>query len=145
MTHRDTSGHSDVTRPNPSLDDRLRERWYAYAAAQPWSVESLLSLLRLRQGQSVEDQQAEFAVSAQDFARLQSMRQPRPDQFAFDADRMAAVCQVGKPIEFVQSLLLARSLAEFAAASQPSYESDELSYEAAYDASEHMEDSEDGE
>jgi hypothetical protein len=145
MTHHDPSGHSDVTPPSSSSDDRLREGWYKYAATQPWSVGSLLSLLRRGQNQSVEQQQAEFGVSAKDFARLQSMRQPRPEQFASDAERMASVCHAGKPLALVQALLLARSLAAFATSPHISAESDDVGYEAAYDASEHMEDSEDGE
>jgi hypothetical protein len=141
MTQQQTPDHDDAKRPDFLADEELRTRWYRYAATVPGSIEALLATLRARRGQSTEEQQTEFAISANDFARLQSLRSPRPNRFILDAERIALACHVGEPFTFVQALLLARNLiAADAFAYSPS---EEQNYEAAYDAADSMRDPED--
>ena len=142
MTHHNGADSAGGVFPT---DEELRERWYIYAATKAGSIGFLLAILRSRQGQNIEEQQAEFAISAKDFVHLQSLRLPRAEQFASDAERMAAACHVGKPFEFIQAILLARNVIKTSSNLQFHSESEEQSYEAAYDASGIMEDSENGE
>jgi hypothetical protein len=158
MTQPDNSDDSQHTSLGMVSDEELRIRWYRYAAMQPGSLDSLLAILRTRLGQTREEQQSSFAIAPNDFLRLQSLRMPRASQFAYDAERIATACHVGKPFEFIQALLLARGLlqssgaGQTATASQHSESSrngetveDEQSYEAAYDAPDAADDQEDDE
>ena len=107
----------------------ILHKWYAYAARQPESIGSLLQLLRIQQQQSEEQQQLEFQVSAANFAKLQSMRPPRAHCFISDAQRIATACQVNQVFRFIQTLLLARNLAD-----QHTFTDEGEAYEAAFDA-----------
>lgn len=140
-----TPDSHDAPQAGVPSDAELRMRWYRFAAAQPGSVESLLAILRTRQGQSEEEQQAYFSVGIEDFARLQSLRLPRPEQFTSDAERIASACHVGRPFEFVQALLLARSIKTTMSSAQTNWQGEELSYEAAYDAADLHDEMEDDE
>ncbi len=84
--------------------------------------------MRFRQRKSEDQQRLEFEVSAADFAKLQSIRAPRPDRFHSDAQRIAVACHVGQVFHFVQMLMLARNLAV-----QEQTTEGEV-YEAAFDA-----------
>ncbi|GCF11396.1 hypothetical protein [Dictyobacter arantiisoli] len=112
----------------PTDEDSLHA-WYQYAAQQPGSVGWLLSILRLRQGQTEEHQREEIEVSRRDFEKLQSIPLPRVDRFQSDARRIATACQVKQVFRFVQMLTLARNLAM-----APSESDNRFVYEAAFDA-----------
>lgn len=110
-------------------DEEILQKWYHYASRQAGSIGSLLQILRSRQKKSEEQQKIEFDVSVADFAKLQSMPMPRAHCFHDDIRRIAVACHVGRTFNFIQALLLARSLAT------PTQESEEYeAYEAAFDA-----------
>lgn len=94
---------------NELSDSEILHGWYQFASAQPGSVETLLKLLRARQGKSLKDQQTEFGASLEQFSRLRAMRLPRSASFTSDALRMAEACQLSEPMRFVHALVLARS------------------------------------
>lgn len=128
MTQNGANGDGAPVTALPT-DAEIRQKWYEYASQQPESIGSLLQLLRFRQRKTEEQQQLEFGVSAADFAKLQSIRAPRPDRFHSDAERIAAACHVSQVFQFVQMLMIARNLA----AVQEQTSEGEV-YEAAFDA-----------
>jgi hypothetical protein len=128
MTQKHANGDDAPVTVLPT-DAEILQKWYKYASQQPGSIGSLLQLLRFRQKKSEEQQQLEFEVNAVDFAKLQSMRVPRPDHFNSDAQRIAAACHVGQVFHFIQTLKLARNLV----AQEQTTEEGEV-YEAAFDA-----------
>jgi len=127
MTQNRANGDSAPVTALPT-DAEILQKWYAYASVLPGSIGSLLQLLRFRQRKSEDQQRLEFEVSAADFAKLQSIRAPRPDRFHSDAQRIAVACHVGQVFHFVQMLMLARNLAV-----QEQTTEGEV-YEAAFDA-----------
>lgn len=127
MTQNRANGNGTPVTALPT-DAEILHKWYEYASQQPGSIGSLLQLLRFRQRKSEEQQQLEFEVSAADFAKLQSIREPRADRFHSDAQRVAAACHVGQVFRFVQTLMLARNLAVQEQATEGEV------YEAAFDA-----------
>src|SRR5438094_8791623 len=90
-------------------DKRLIANWYRFAADRPDSLDALLSLLRQRKGQTLEQQQDEFGVTDEQYMRLRALRPPRPDLFLADAQRIAEACALTHPLAFVQALVLARN------------------------------------
>lgn len=112
-------------------DKEILQSWYHYASQLPGTIGSLLQILRSLQKKSEEQQRIEFAISAVDFTKLQSMRVPRSHRFQYDARRIAIACHVGNAFNFIQALMLARNLA------MPAQDTEEYeTYEAAFDATE---------
>lgn len=120
---------------NTNSDSEILQGWYQFAAQEPGSVDSLLQLLRNRQGKSFDQQRIEFGAAPQQFDRLRSMRLPREHLFAQDAKRIAEACHLSNPTAFIQALILARNIQQ----SEP-FTSTHTSYRAAFDDTENLDD-----
>lgn len=90
--------------------DEIIARWHRYAARQPGFVGFLLSFIRDRTGQSIEDQRREFGAEKQAFQRLQGMPLPRSQSFSSDAHHIAEECGIANPLAFVRTLVKAQNL-----------------------------------
>ncbi|MCB9452391.1 MAG: hypothetical protein H6672_13220 [Anaerolineaceae bacterium] len=118
---------------NTNSDSEILQGWYQFAAQQPGSVESLLQLLRNRQGKSSDRQRTEFGATSQMFDKLRSMRLPREQFFAQDAKRIAEACYLSNPTAFVQALILARNIQQ-----SEQFQAASTSYMAAFDDNDNL-------
>ncbi|MBE7433132.1 MAG: hypothetical protein HS100_04400 [Anaerolineales bacterium] len=120
---------------NDLTDDLLLNKWYQYAAKQKGFVGIWLRRLREQQKITLGQQRNDFGANEDDFAKLQGMPLPRPNQFTKDARRIAESCHLANPSAFVKAMLLARSVERNS--SSETNTSPLLmngSYQAAYDA-----------
>jgi hypothetical protein len=145
---RKVRNHGSLMQNDDISNTDLLQSWYEYASGQFGFVGSLLRVLREQQKTTPKQQQIEFGATKEDFARLQGMPLPRPNQFTKDAQRIAEACDLKNISGFVNALLLARSIERAKisegtnrqAASTASASNLNTFYQAAHDADEDLDD-----